>query len=95
MSVKRPKAEVARRWWLFRFVPKGDIGGSPNRTAIWHIKMPVEEPSTASQANIHCGDLQDNCALGNLSGFMGTWDVVGDEGVGFVREAGHNGCSTT
>ncbi len=26
MSVKPPKAEVARRWWHFRFVPIGDIG---------------------------------------------------------------------
>ena len=47
------------------------------------------------QPDICCDDLSDNCALGNLSGFMGTWDVVGDEGVGFVREAGHNGCSMT
>ena len=28
MSVKPPKAEVARRWWHFRFVPRPDTGGS-------------------------------------------------------------------
>ena len=27
MSVKPPKAEVARRWWHFRYVPTRDIGG--------------------------------------------------------------------
>ena len=28
MSVKRPKAEVARRRWHFRFVPTTDIGNA-------------------------------------------------------------------
>jgi hypothetical protein len=27
MSVKLPKAEVAKRWWHFRFVPTRDIRG--------------------------------------------------------------------
>jgi len=25
MSVKRPKAEVARRWWHFRYVPLTEV----------------------------------------------------------------------
>jgi hypothetical protein len=34
-----------KRHWLL-------LGGSFNDTALWHIAMPVEEPSTASQAVI-------------------------------------------
>jgi len=39
MSVKPPKAEVARRQWHFRYVPLAEVA------------MPVEEPSTASKAD--------------------------------------------
>jgi hypothetical protein len=57
MSVKRPKAEVARRRWHFRYVPKAEVA------------MPVEEPTTVSQADI-------GVTLGQLARFPATGILV-------------------
>ena len=48
MSAKRPITEVASSRSHFRCVPKGDIGGFPNRTAMWHIAMPVTAAVTVT-----------------------------------------------
>jgi hypothetical protein len=40
MSVKRPKAEVERRRWHFRYVPKAEVRSS------------LDEPSTASNSEV-------------------------------------------
>ena len=48
MSALPPGTDILWRVWHFRDVPTTDIGGVWIAGAIWHIAMPVEEPSTAS-----------------------------------------------
>jgi putative transposase len=40
--------EVMKRLCDVGEMPNGNIGGFPDRTAMWHIAMPAEEPSTTS-----------------------------------------------
>ena len=65
ISAKPPKAEVARRRWHFAYVPLADIRCSATSTAMWHIAMPVEEPSKASNLENH-GDRRRELSTAHL-----------------------------
>jgi hypothetical protein len=41
MSVKRPKAEVARRWWHFRFVPLAEVTATKARIEMNIVRIEI------------------------------------------------------
>jgi putative transposase len=44
--------EVMKRLRDVGEMPNGNIGGFPDRTAMWHIAMPAAEPSTTSRSDM-------------------------------------------
>ncbi len=52
MSEAGGRPGVPHAWQELRFLAKSRLSASLNRNAMWHIAMPVEEPSTVSIADV-------------------------------------------